>query len=63
MQYAWLTDIGDLLTTVAQQNPQIEFLVLCGHTHSEANVCYSNLAIEVGQAEYCRLEIQKIILV
>lgn len=55
--------IGDVLTTVAQQNPQIEFLVLCGHTHSAANFCYGNLAIEVGKAEYCRPEIQKIILV
>ena len=55
--------IGDVLTTVVQQNPQIEFLVLCGHTHSPANVCYGNLAVEVGKAEYCRPEIHKIILV
>src|SRR3990167_7985566 len=55
--------IGDVLATVVQQNPQIEFLVLCGHTHSPANVCYGNLAVEVGKAEYCRPEIQKIILV
>lgn len=55
--------IGDVFTAVAEQNPEIEFLVLCGHTHSEANVCYDNLAIEVGKAEYCRPEIQKIILV
>ncbi len=55
--------IGDVLITAAQQNPQIEFLVLCGHTHSEANVCYDNLVIEVGKADYCRPEIQKIILV
>src|SRR5262249_22167751 len=55
--------IGDLLTTVAQQNPKIEFLVLCGHTHSEANVCYDNLVVEVGKAKYCQPEIQKIILV
>lgn len=55
--------IGDLLMAVAQQNPQIDFLVLCGHTHSAVNICYGNLAIEVGKAEYCRPEIQKIILV
>lgn len=53
--------IGDLLATVAQQNPQIEFLVLCGHTHSAAKVCYGNLVVEVGKAEYYRPEIQKII--
>ncbi len=28
--------IGDVLTEVAQENPSVEFLVLCGHTHSEA---------------------------
>ncbi len=55
--------MGDILITVSQQNPEIEFLVLCGHTHSEANVCYGNLAIEVGKADYCRPEVQKIILV
>lgn len=55
--------IGNVLTAVAQQNFEIEFLVLCGHTHSEANVRYGNLAIEVGKADYCRPEIQKIILI
>lgn len=55
--------IGDILIAVTEQNPEIEFLVLCGHTHSEANVCYDNLVIEVGKADYCRPEIQKIILV
>ena len=55
--------IGDVLTTIAKQNPEIKFLVLCGHTHSAANVIYDNLVIEVGKADYCRPEIQKIILV
>lgn len=54
--------MGDVLITIAQQYPEIEFLVLCGHTHSEANVCYGNLTIEVGKAEYCLPEIQKIII-
>lgn len=27
--------IGDISTTVSKQNTEIEFLVLCGHTHSE----------------------------
>jgi len=53
--------IGDVLTAIAEQNPEIEFRVLCGHTHSEANVRYGNLVVEVGKAEYCRPEIQKII--
>lgn len=55
--------IGDVLTGVAQKNPEIEFLVLCGHTHSAASVDYGNLTIRVGKAEYCWPEIQKIILV
>jgi predicted phosphohydrolase len=56
--------MGDLLTNIAQENPKIEFLVLCGHTHSEASLhrC-DNLIIEVGKAEYYRPEIQKIILI
>lgn len=56
--------MGDVLTAVAKQNSEIEFLVLCGHTHSEATVRYrDNLVIEVGKAEYCRPEIQKCIFV
>lgn len=51
--------IGDVLTIVAQQNSQIEFLVLCGHTHSTANISHGNLIVEVGKAEYCKPEIQK----
>ena len=56
--------IGDVLIIIAQQNLEIEFLVLCGHTHSESQyIPLPNLIIEVGKAEYCRPEIQKIILV
>jgi len=55
--------MGDILIAAAQQNPKTEFLVLCGHTHGEANVRYDNLSISVGKAEYCHPEIQKIILV
>ena len=55
--------MGDVLMEIANQNSEVEFLVLCGHTHSAANVCYNNLVIEVGKADYCCPEIQKIILV
>jgi predicted MPP superfamily phosphohydrolase len=56
--------IGDVLTAVAQQNPEIEFLVLCGHTHSEAKFQpISNLIVEVGRAEYYQPTIQKVISV
>ena len=53
--------MGDVLANIARQNSAIEFLVLCGHTHSVANFCmYDNLTVEVGKAEYYLPEIQKI---
>ncbi len=55
--------MGDVLTKIACENPKIDFLILCGHTHSKANLRYfNNLVIEVGKAEYYQPEIQKIIL-
>ncbi|MBA3660230.1 MAG: metallophosphoesterase [Gammaproteobacteria bacterium] len=56
--------VGDVLMKVAEENPAIEFLVLCGHTHSEAQFQpISNLSVEVGEAEYAKPKIQKIIFV
>ena len=56
--------VGDVLMKIAEENPVIEFLVLSGHTHSEAKYHpINNLIVEVGKAEYCRPTIQKIILV
>ena len=53
---------GDVLTQIAQENKEIEFLVLCGHTHSKAYwQPYENLIIKVGAAEYTKPEIQEII--
>jgi predicted MPP superfamily phosphohydrolase len=55
--------MGDVLANIAKENPAINFLVLCGHTHSKASVRWSdNLLIEAGNAEYSRPEIQKIIV-
>lgn len=54
--------IGDVLLTTAKQNPKIEFLVLCGHTHNEA--CYQplvNLTILVGRSDYGSPSIQEIV--
>lgn len=51
---------GDVLITMAQENPTIEFLVLCGHTHSEANYQpIKNLIVKAGKAEYYRPAIQE----
>lgn len=56
--------MGDVLMQLAQQNLSIDFLVLCGHTHSEATYQpIDNLTIEVGNAEYYQPVMQKMILV
>lgn len=56
--------IGDVLLPIAQDNPSIDFLVFCGHTHSSA--IYqpsSNLTVKAGTAEYREPAIQEIISV
>lgn len=55
---------GDVLMTIAQKNKEIEFLVLCGHTHNKGycQPCH-NLTIKVGEAEYMHPKIQEIITV
>ncbi|MCX7125438.1 MAG: metallophosphoesterase [Gammaproteobacteria bacterium] len=53
---------GDVLLEIAQQNTDIEFLVLCGHTHGKA--CYTplnNLMVKAGGAEYYKPAIQEVI--
>lgn len=52
---------GQILTPIVQKNPKIEFLVLCGHTHSEAywQPC-DNLVVKAGKAEYTKPEIQEV---
>ncbi len=53
---------GDVLTEVAKENTEVEFLVLCGHTHHKAHCQpYNNLTINVGHAEYMHPEIQEVI--
>jgi predicted MPP superfamily phosphohydrolase len=53
---------GDALMNICTVHPDIDFLVLCGHTHGKAKYCpLPNLIVEAGHAEYNRPEIQKII--
>ncbi len=53
---------GDVLLHIAAENPQIDFLVLCGHTHGEALYKpFDNLTVRVGSAEYYRPEVREII--
>lgn len=54
--------IGDVLMQAAKENPQIKFLVLCGHTHSECVYTpLDNLTVKAGKAEYYQPAIQEII--
>lgn len=53
---------GDVLKSICTTYPDIDFLVLCGHTHSKAKYSpFSNLTVEAGHAEYYKPEIQKIV--
>lgn len=55
---------GDVFMEIAEKYPAIEFLIFCGHTHSEAkHQPINNLIVEAGRAEYYHPEIQKIILI
>jgi len=55
---------GDVLKSVCIAYPDIDFLVLCGHTHDKTKYCpFPNLTIEAGYAEYNAPEIQKIITI
>lgn len=52
---------GDLLRTVASKNPEINFTVLCGHTHSNAYYKpLGNMTVEAGNAKCTKPTIQKI---
>ncbi len=53
--------IGDVLTKVSTENPRINFLVLCGHTHSDSVFRPAdNLLIKAGNAEYYRPTVQEV---
>lgn len=55
--------IGDVLLEVANKYPLIDFLVLCGHTHSEANYqVLPNLLVKAGKAEYRYPQLQEMIV-
>jgi len=56
--------IGNVLMLVAQDNPTIDFLVLCGHTHSDAEYQpRENLVVNAGKAEYYNPTIQQVITI
>lgn len=49
---------------IANENTEVQFLTLCGHTHKKAfwQPC-KNLTVKTGSAEYTKPEIQEIITV
>lgn len=52
---------GDILSQTARHYPQIQFLVLCGHTHMPYKTKTANLEVWVGKAEYAHPKLQAII--
>lgn len=53
---------GDVLLGAAKANPKIEFLVLCGHTHSSSNYKpLDNLTVKAGSVEYGKPTVQEVI--
>jgi len=56
--------MGDVILSAAQDNPFVDFLVLCGHTHSNGIYCpLPNLSVKTGKAQYDNPQIQKIITI
>jgi len=54
--------MGEVIKQVAEENPFIDFLVLCGHTHGKANYKpLDNLTVQTGNAEYYQPEMQELI--
>ena len=53
---------GDVILDVAQHHKDINFLVLCGHTHTARTVKFlNNLEIKAGSAQYYSPELQDVI--
>ena len=53
---------GNIISTFSHKNPEIDILVLCGHTHSSALFKPStNLEIKAGSAQYYSPILQEII--
>jgi len=53
---------GDVISNFAQNNSEIDILVLCGHTHSDALFKpFKNLEIKAGSAQYYNPTLQEVI--
>lgn len=55
--------MGDVLLAAAGQAPEVEFLVLCGHTHGAGDVrVRPNLRVVTGEAEYGAPVVQPLVV-
>lgn len=55
--------MGDVISIFAEQNPEIDISVFCGHTHSNARFKpRKNMEIRAGAAQYYNPILQEIIL-
>lgn len=55
---------GDVIMASAKKYTNIQFLVLCGHTHTATSMNFlDNLKIRVGGAEYYKPEVQGVMTV
>lgn len=53
---------GDVLLGAAKTNPDIDFLILCGHTHSSSYYKpLDNLTVKAGSVEYGKPTVQEVI--
>jgi hypothetical protein len=54
--------VGDTLVRIMKKHPDRQLTVLCGHTHSQAEVkMLENLTVFAAQSEYGKPKIQKIL--
>ncbi len=53
---------GDVLLNTTKVNPDIDFLILCGHTHSRSYYKpLDNLTVKAGSVEYGKPIVQEVI--
>lgn len=54
--------LGEKIKPIAQRHPEVDFLWLCGHTHSRCTYNVgSNFKVKVAQAEYCCPQVEEVI--
>lgn len=44
--------MGDKIIQLSQENPDIKFVILCGHSHGKAKYLNNNIVCHTGEAQY-----------